>query len=55
MASTSTQQVNCNPATTINLMGDGQDTCHVLETDIQLKSENKIALDAQLGQDRGYK
>ena len=53
------QQVNCKPATTDNPSGDGQDTCSIPEHSIQLKSENKsenkIALDAQLGLDRVYK
>ena len=49
------QQVNCNPATTDNPSGDGQDRCSLPEHSNQFKSENKIALDAQLGLDRGYK
>ena len=55
----STQQAHCNSATTNNPMGEGQDTCIILEPSIQLKSEmkseNKIALETQLGIDRGYK
>ena len=49
------QQVNCNLATTDNPSGDGQDRCSLPEHSNQFKSENKIALDAQLGLDRGYK
>ena len=51
----STQQADCNPAITNSPMGDDRDTCNILEPSNQLKSENKIALDAQLDQDRGYK
>ena len=54
----STQQADCNPAITNSPMGDDRDTCNILEHSIpsnQLKSENTIALDAQLGQNRGFK
>ena len=53
------QQAYCKPATTDNPSSESQDTCSLPELSNQLKSENTsentIALDAQLGQDRGIK